>query len=73
MVRVQTRAFPRETRKSLPSVPSDGKLSLEMRIGLIIAAGACFLLASFGVVIPVIALVPFGLALYMASLLVKSA
>lgn len=42
-----------------------------MRIVLIIAAGACFLLATFAAPVPFVALVPLGLALYMASKLVK--
>ena len=43
-----------------------------MRIAFIIAALVCFILAAFGAVVPVVALVPLGLALFMASHLVKS-
>lgn len=41
-----------------------------MRIALIIAALVCFVLAAFGVALPFVILLPVGLALYMASLLV---
>jgi hypothetical protein len=41
-----------------------------MNRAFIIAALVCFLLATFGVMLPMVSLVPLGLALYMISHLI---